>query len=442
MGVEKQVIEEIENLIASDPEYWDFKENAHKNHIHKLIRYPATMVPLMQSKLIELFTERDSSIRLLLDPFMGSGTTLVEANTKGLDTIGIDINPFAYLITSVKLKRISLNLLREKSETLVARIENDISIEYNYWFVKIDKWFKPEVINELSIIKRNIEMEDDLDYRCVMWVAFAKTVQYSSNDRSSTFKLHIKSKEDIDSSRVDVKAYFKKTLQEMQQLYEEYYNGFFCEESVSKVYCGNSIDVLQQKIADNSIDIISTSPPYGDNATTVTYGQYSMLQLRWIPIQDLQIAIEDKLIENYSSIDRMSLGGTNYSKDKIDSSEILSRSKSLFELYKKLNESDEKKARKVVSFYIDYEEILKELFRVIKHGKYLVFTVGNRKVDNELVYLDKVTVELSEHLGGKKIYQFERNILNKRMPDKVSKLKNNKPVTSMKKETILIFVKS
>ena len=44
---------------------------------------------------------------LVLDPFCGSGTTLVEAAIKGLDTIGIDCNPIAILISQCKLLNIS-----------------------------------------------------------------------------------------------------------------------------------------------------------------------------------------------------------------------------------------------------------------------------------------------------------------------------------------------
>ena len=51
-----------------------------------------------------------------------------------------------------------------------------------------------------------------------------------------------------------------------------------------------------------------TSPPYGDNATTVTYGQFSSLSLRWIDPKDL--CLEGWELDNYSIIDSKSMGGT------------------------------------------------------------------------------------------------------------------------------------
>ena len=52
---------------------------------------------------------------VVMDPFAGVGTTLVEANRLGLDSIGFEINPFAHLVSSVKLrsKDISLEQLTE-----------------------------------------------------------------------------------------------------------------------------------------------------------------------------------------------------------------------------------------------------------------------------------------------------------------------------------------
>ena len=95
----KDIIEELNKY----PEgYWDFKGKI-KSGIHKIGKYPATMVPDMQYELLNIIVNqiRDNNIKLL-DPFCGSGTTLVIAQKLGIDSTGIDINPFATLLSSVK----------------------------------------------------------------------------------------------------------------------------------------------------------------------------------------------------------------------------------------------------------------------------------------------------------------------------------------------------
>ena len=439
MCFEYKIVNEIKNIIFEDPEYWDFKEENSKKHIHNLIRYPATMVPVMQSEIIGLFKKFDDSIESVLDPFMGSGTTLIESNINGLNANGIDINPFSYLIVKVKTTKIDIKIYDELCSELENKIKNNSTYE-EYFFDKIDKWFKPDVIRKLSKIRNEIKLIDDIVYRRVFWIVFSKTVQECSNDRSSTFKLHAKDKKDIDAFDPDVFGSFFNNMKKVRNAFEEYYNTYdICYDD--KIYCGDSIEILKSKFEDNSQDLIVTSPPYGDNDTTVTYGQYSSLQLKWIDLNDIGYKFDRSIVSNFSSIDRESLGGHKYTLEKIKESNILERSKTLNNLYDLLLESDPLKARKVASFYIDYEKVLTEIFRVLKDNKCAVFTVGNRKVDGRVVELDKVTIELSNYMNVDLIYKFTRKIGNKRMPSKVSRLKNNKPVSSMKEETVLILKK-
>ena len=93
------LIEKLENLIVENPTYWDFKE-AKKEHIHGICSYPATMVPEMQAEVLRIIKEINPGINSILDPFMGSGTVLVEGMLNNLDVYGIDINPLAYLLSN------------------------------------------------------------------------------------------------------------------------------------------------------------------------------------------------------------------------------------------------------------------------------------------------------------------------------------------------------
>lgn len=91
-----------DRLNSYEINFWDFKDERPKG-IHTIAKYPATMVAPMQYKLIEEIISVEDKIANILDPFHGSGTTLVEAKKFGLELFGIDINPLANLITKVKL---------------------------------------------------------------------------------------------------------------------------------------------------------------------------------------------------------------------------------------------------------------------------------------------------------------------------------------------------
>lgn len=80
---------------------WDYK-GLRKEGIHTLGKYPAMMVPKVQLDLLKKFGDNKSKSQVLLDPFMRSGTAIVEARRMKMKTIGIDINPYAVLLSKVK----------------------------------------------------------------------------------------------------------------------------------------------------------------------------------------------------------------------------------------------------------------------------------------------------------------------------------------------------
>ena len=97
LNQDAKLIRRINAYALEDDEYWSFKGRSKRHHCHDLIQYPAMMVPEMQGELIDVVLEEDPDVRTLLDPFVGSGTTLGEAMCRGLDFLGIDINPLAVL---------------------------------------------------------------------------------------------------------------------------------------------------------------------------------------------------------------------------------------------------------------------------------------------------------------------------------------------------------
>ena len=82
---------------------WSFADKTRKDTAyitHGYHRYPAKFIPQIVSRLTEKYTKRDD---LVVDPFGGCGTTLVESKVLGRKSIGVDINPVAVLITKAKI---------------------------------------------------------------------------------------------------------------------------------------------------------------------------------------------------------------------------------------------------------------------------------------------------------------------------------------------------
>lgn len=412
----------VDKINKKELNYWDFSDVV-STGIHKISAYPATMVPDMQNELIKLIKSEDKSVQNILDPFHGSGVTLVEGMKNDLTPIGIDINPLANLITLVKLQGINKNQIKLSNNRIIELLRKE-SFEFEiHDFYNINKWYREDFIETFSKIRAAIQRERYKNIRQYYWVCLINILKKYSNTRSSTFKLHVKKQKDIDSMSNGIIEDFIKNIEKSYVFLPS-----FVQYDKKKLYIGKAEEILS-KFEDGTIDLICTSPPYGDNPTTVTYGQYSILPLFWIDRTDLG-EFDEQLIANYSSIDSNSLGGNQRVRSSFESSvlnDFLSR-------------IDDKKQDKVKNFVLDYLNVMTELVRILKVGKYIVLTLGNRRVDNRVVPLSAITMEYLESNGFILEKMITRNIPKKRMPRKVSKVYGNS-VESMNQEYVLILKK-
>lgn len=291
-----------------------------------------------------------------------------------------------------------------------------------YDFYNIKKWFRDDIINSLSQIRHCILLEKSQDIRKFFWICLSEVIFKFSNDRTSTFKLHALPKEKIDLIEDKCIEYFIKIINDNS----EHLN--YSNTTSSNIIYGDSSSIINNKLK-GEFDIICTSPPYGDNPTTVTYGQASILFLKWVHSKDL--LCEPDILSNYSKIDYLSLGG-NKNNNKLPDISII---------HEYIDKLSENKKNKVIRFLSDYYKSLYELNKALSVDGYIIFTVGNRKVDGIEQPFDEITENIFKSLGLRKVDLFKRNILFKKMPKKISKIKNMGSVESMSEETVIIYKK-
>lgn len=395
----------------------EYKEYRKKNDIHGTVLYPAVMVAPIQKDIIqELILNND--IHSVFDPFHGSGTALYE--TMEIDAqmhlVGCDINPLANLITKVKLNGVNESIYHDINK-LKELINNPIEI-FPYSFPNINKWLRGDIIESIQKIRTAIMQIDNDNNRLFFWYMLCDIIRKYSNTRSSTYKLHIKELDTISRMENSVINDYIKNI-------EKHAVKFINNSTTNCIlYKCDVIDKLSS-FENELFDISITSPPYGDNATTVPYGQFSMLALYTIDSKDLEL--EGWELNNYSSIDNSSLGGRKCNLH-IDDYEY-----NLIAPYLSLISIEKRK--KVISFFYDYFNFLRELCRVTK--QYIVLTLGNRTVDRIQIDLTTITKQYLEENEFVNLHIAEREIPSKRTPKKTSRVKD-KPVNSMNYEYIII----
>ncbi len=379
-------------------ESWDFRRSDTKTYTHCFHSYPAMMIPQVAGRLLEKYGQ---NARRVLDPFCGTGTSLVEANLRGVSAFGVDLNPLACLIATAKTTVINLQkldlYLKNFNDFLFAARFNGVKSEIELpAFPNIDFWFGKPIQKDLAIVKKYIAGIAETDVQNFFKVAFSETVREVSRTRNSEFKLYRMTEKQLERFQPDVFGTIEAKLARNRKGLET----FAADRKPSEttvVRRGAS-----ETLFDSDFDLILTSPPYGDSRTTVAYGQFSRLSNQWLDF------------ENVTSLDNDLLGGKT-------SKELFSfESKVVCETLAKVAEADEKRAAEVASFYVDYQNAIKNVARVVRKKGFACFVVGNRKVKGVSLPTDEITIDFFVENNFRHVETIVRNIPNKRMPCKNS----------------------
>lgn len=394
-------------------ESWDYRTANTKQLTHCFHRYPAMMIPQVAGRLIDMFLSSHSNNCMVLDPFCGSGTVVLESKRRGLESWGIDINPLALLIAKAKVTPIEIETLekfhRRFSKKLMEIFNNEDEFTKRVNspdFFNIDFWFRPKVSEALSVIRYEILKIKDRDIQDFYKVTFSETVRGCSNVRNGEFKLFRIPKEKLKTYTPNVLVTFLEKVERNFKGARELY-----QELSSKNHLNIPAHILAEdtrlktSIPDNTIDLLITSPPYGDSKTTVAYGQFSRLSLQWLDF-------EEKICRN---IDKNSLGGKPPTN-----TDTTHTSKTLGNVLRKIEKKDKKRASEVLSFYNDMFSCIGELNRIMKKHSRICFVLGNRTVKGITIPTDQILTDMFEYFGFAHKETIIRDIPNKTMPLKNS----------------------
>jgi hypothetical protein len=427
---------------GADPDFWSSRDRDRSDSAHSIFQYPAMMVPIVQRRLLGAVLEARPDIQSVYDPFMGSGTSLVSGMHYGLDVYGNDINPLAVLISRVRTSRTVEFTVGVIAEQVAAMAKADQSGTIETSMANREKWFQPEVAVELSRLRRAIRKCSDLWVRRFLWVTLAETVRLTSNDRTSTYKLHARPAEEIAKrdlspiavfqglARENASSFstFRRRLTEFKQIKSARYVG------QAEVQIGDTRQALNDWGDAAPFDLLMTSPPYGDNLTTVTYGQHSYLPLHWIDFKDIDLAADIATLRTTHEIDRRSLGGAS-GDAAWEEAKLLEASPRLRRFADGLPSKPEDGRSRLIRFYQDFGASLDSILGVMKSDSHMIWTVGNRNIAGQQVPTDLVLSELLEGLNCKVVTTLTRRIHHKRMPDR------NASSATMREEKILLVRK-
>jgi hypothetical protein len=156
----------------------DLPERERTKHVHRLHPYLGKFIPQLVEVLLSRYFRPGQHV---LDPFAGSGTTLVQALESGLHATGVDVAAFNCLLMDVKTRPYNPFVLEQELRVAHARIAETTSERPSAY---LRRWFAPDAARELLAFRALI---DEYEHGDVLRVVLARAAR--SARRTTHFDL-------------------------------------------------------------------------------------------------------------------------------------------------------------------------------------------------------------------------------------------------------------
>tara|TARA_B100001250_G_scaffold311444_1_gene273405 strand:- start:1252 stop:3360 length:2109 start_codon:yes stop_codon:yes gene_type:complete len=421
---------------------WDFRGFNTKEYTHCFHIYPAMMIPQIARELINRYGVDGG---LLFDPYCGTGTSLVEARLANMNSIGTDLNPTARMISRTKNQDYDLEILDQSISILmeeIGRYNTNQGPLYGSEFEtygpepefitweKLQDWFPKQSISEISFALGKIRTIEDTAARWFLKVALSECLRLVSFQRNREFKLYRIPENKRSQFYIPLFPLLKKRIERNRLGLQAYMDDVDCQITVN-VHPFNTVwddgyHIFSSPDEMGGIDLVVTSPPYGDSGTTVAYAQFSWLTNVWLGLDD----------KAPGALDRELMGGRRSDIEKFDFKPIDGALEAIRVL-------DKKRATEVMNFYVEYRESIRNVAGQIKPGGHACYVVGNRTVKGQRLPTDQFTAWAFEQEGFEYITTYVREIPNKRMPSKNSPSNiEGQTASTMESEYIVVCQKN
>jgi hypothetical protein len=345
---------------------------------HGLHRFAAKYVPQVPAWALDAFGSRSS---VVLDPFMGSGTTLVEGILRGGTSIGVDIDPLARFIARAKVTPVDHERIAGLGRELATRWRAPAATlcrpmpdvgNFAHWFDPTQWGWVQSLRDEIM----GLDCRDD--ERAFLLVVFSSTLRWVSNADDQSQKTYVSGT--LRKSPPAVADVFWRFLARAVDGLADL-NRKRHSESVAVI--PDAADATRLGLAPDSVDLAVTSPPYLDS---VDYPYNMMLEYFWLgPL----LGVPDR--QAFNVLRRRPIGAKNPA-ERIGLPPSLSGCVSL-------DVMPPARRAAATTYFALMERHFYEVNRCLKPGARYAFVVGNSQTMVDMVPLHDALVRLAAAAG-------------------------------------------
>lgn len=316
-----------------------------------------------------------------LDPFMGSGTTAIEANKFTSKIYGLEIDPYAQLIASVSNLKYSktelasidstLNLITEKWSSFKPKKSLEPSLK------NIRYWFNDREFSDLLRLKTAIlELSDDnLKMKDFLLVAFVEIIRGCSKAERQSLKPYISTR-------------FPKEPQLVISSFHKAVEKYISSVSHSTENLSNGIIWLEGDATNfntcEPLDIVVTSPPY---VNALDYTRCIKLESSWIGLMD-----DSHLAE----VRNGQVGEASRAKFIEITPSI---SSIVSEYLEEVREIDIRRFQTIQTYFQDISSNLRGVYKALSYGSGYHMIIGNSSIRGSYIPTHQIIAEIAQDLG-------------------------------------------
>jgi len=376
--------------------------------IYSLGFQPAKTIPEIPRWFLQKYANLPFTV---LEPFAGSGTTIIESLKYGTSVYWLDYHPLSKLICRVKTTRFLPDEVREETDKIIRKAKKQKEVSKAVEFTNKDFWFQKPVQDGLEILREHI-LESSLTTQPILWLAFATTVRKTSNMNDGMLlaakRSHIGKIPEY--SRSDVFEYYRIYIEKAIEAIAEW------NETVNgSVKNAKELPLQDARNLDGNwtYDAIITSPPY---INAIDYVWASKFELHWLGMiqsdeDRLNLYSKEIGTERIPKEEYKELGQTgNQRLDKLIEDIYTGR------YYKATTGQNKLRARVVYKYFMDMLEHFVSSFQHLKPGRYYCFSIGDiSRICGVDIPVASILVELACDVGFREQFRFHLLLKNRKL---------------------------
>ncbi len=376
-------------------------------YTHGFFKYPCKFIPHIPRWAIKKYSKEKE---VVLDPFCGSGTTLLEAVVLNRTALGIDFDPLSKLISRAKTHKYTQRDIENIEEAKARILDGEVKLfkEFIPNLSNISHWFPPESIEGLSFIKSVILNNSDEKSRArdFLMLCLASTVRKCSFADDTSPKPYVSKR--IVKNPLNPHAVFIKIL-------DNYLNELKENQDLVKNKCfivGNDAKKIDRSkirtCTKKKVTLAVTSPPYINAFDYVRSLRLENLWLGHISEDNIPDYKERQFGTEAISVKVYRQNAPSHFSSKLDMA--------LQEVYKK----DKKRAFVVSRFFDDMRENIKQVYSVLEKKGHYVIVVGNSQIRGVDIPTSDIVIDIAKKEKFRLVNLFLYRIKNRylRIPRK------------------------